>query len=145
MNDDSNIQAQFQASLKWHLGKLKHGEQKAINLDAGLADGYLSHLAAGRRFGTEQVRRAVAKAFGREYGEFLFIGMLILCGEEPNPPYPCWAEGTRLHIPVPSENVVFTDSVEDAQVISEVRRILRKGGDAAETLKSFLKLLAKTA
>ena len=83
-----NIYEPFQAALKYHLGHYKRGDRQKLADAAGISIGYLTHMTAGRRYGSEEVRRAIAVAMGFDsYETMLDFGRALLRsanGDEPN-------------------------------------------------------------
>ena len=58
--------------------KGKSGKQKELVYDAGVNQSTLSNISTGRRPASEDQRRAIAKALGFDYDDFLDLGRVVL-------------------------------------------------------------------
>jgi transcriptional regulator with XRE-family HTH domain len=74
----------FVAALNNRLKKGIHGDKKKLATAVGVTTGYISHLLAGKRQGSEDLRRNIAAALGYKYDQFLGRGYAILMGFDPD-------------------------------------------------------------
>jgi len=66
-------------ALNYLLNDFKHGDRQKLASAAGLSVGYLTHLAAGRRYGSEEARRSIAAALGFDsYETMLDFGRVLM-------------------------------------------------------------------
>lgn len=78
--DNDDIMKNFIAALNHSISKIGYGAQRKIAQKTGITQQYISGIVSGKRFGKEEVRRAIAKACGYEYEDFLKFGeSLIQC------------------------------------------------------------------
>jgi transcriptional regulator with XRE-family HTH domain len=68
----------FRAALQDRITKGGRGTQAMVSKKAGLLPSYVNDILKGRKYGSEEVRRAIAMALGYNYEDFLDLGRELL-------------------------------------------------------------------
>jgi hypothetical protein len=152
----------FLEALKHCLTDKPYGFKSKVSREAGISPGHLGDLLAGRTYGPEERRRAIAAALGylgESYEDFLQIGRNIKAGRPPdagNPALPSQEElaaqgflkvdfsdnmklaaggGGRIPVTEPAENskvVVHRASLGRGAYRQHQLQAFRVGGDSME-------------
>lgn len=77
-----NRREAFSRALRYFIETGKNITQTRISKATGIAQGMISGMKTGKRYGTEESRRAVANFFGQPYEEFLKVGYRLLAAEK---------------------------------------------------------------
>jgi transcriptional regulator with XRE-family HTH domain len=71
----------FRRALIYFIENGKNITQAKISAGTGIKQGMISGMKTGKRWGTEESRRAIAEYFGKQYEEFLSIGAQLIDAE----------------------------------------------------------------
>jgi Predicted transcriptional regulator len=78
----SKLSTYFVAAFKAEVVRGPRGTQARLARAANIAPGQVTDILKGRKFGTEETKRALASALGWDYEEFLKYGRCLLEGRE---------------------------------------------------------------
>lgn len=98
----SKLSTYFVAAFKAEVARGPRGTQAKLARDANIAPGQVTDILKGRKFGTEETKRALAFALGWEYEEFLKYGQSLIEGTEyrrPEPKAPAYDPSLYLSVP----------------------------------------------
>lgn len=116
---DYDLKLAFGAACTYKLELEGWGGKKKCAQAAGISPGYLGEIAAGKKRGDENVRRAIASYFGDSYEDFLTLGRKVLAGEIP--------ENSAL-IGTSLPHAASLNATPAEVLLQELRDVLRKAG-----------------
>lgn len=83
INLKNDFDGRFGAALNYFLRKNGHGASTRLANAVECSSGYISDLMAGKKEGSEKIRRKIARYFDIEYEEMLRLGGWIVEGGDP--------------------------------------------------------------
>jgi len=98
----SKLSTYFVTAFKTEVARGPRGTQAKLARMANVAAGQITDILKGRKFGTEETKRALASALGWEYEDFLKYGQSLVEGTEykrPEPKAPAYDPALYLSVP----------------------------------------------
>lgn len=140
----SLLSTYFVAAFKAEVAHSPRGTQAKLARAANIAPGQVTDILKGRKFGTEETKRALATALGWEYEEFLKYGQCLITGKEYRRVAPKTPDiDSRLYLPVPFYNKIIQeaqpggkikmpDTTEDNPPLLMIKHHLGKYGNSTQ-------------
>lgn len=137
----SKLSTFFAAAFKAEVANSPRGTQAKLARSANIAPGQVTDILKGRKFGTEETKRALAAALGWNYEEFLKYGQCLIEGKEYRRPAPKTPDiDSSLYLSVPFYNKIMQeaspggkikvpDTTEDNPPLLMIKRHLGKYGN----------------
>jgi len=124
----------FLKALKNYFRNSKWGDQAKIARSAKISQKVLNNILAGRNYGSEEQRRAIASACGypdRAYEDFLDIGRALMAEKDP-------AECISQR-PTEVVNIMITGlTSEQIKILQRLRDLLITGGEGVEIISDSI-------